>query len=367
MSTTADHNSTPGVIASISQMDDADFAKEFGLDIGGETDTETVETATEVEPEAEAEPEEVEADEETEAESEDDAEAESESEEADEPETAPEKPKPLTPFEVRDAEGKEVEAPEIRLTFKAGRKMQEDVPLDQVVRWAQSGFYAEQAVAERDAVKQELPKVQNRLDEIMVALEDQKALNAKLLEDEDFFLRARDQYAQVNTPEHRAARAEQRAQSLEQEKQAARLSNEAATFLTREINPKFAELMEEYPSVSEAELFGRLSIETSHLLRNGVIPRDKWPEVTRLLDTSIAQYAEAQHARRDGDRVKSQKRATQQVTKAKEEATKAKKVIAKALTPAPRNAGGGKTPKPIKTVDDAVSSVMDDVLAGIIG
>lgn len=364
MSTTADHNSTPGVIATISQMDDADFAKEFGLDIGGETDTETVETATEVEPEAEAEPEEVEADEETEAEPEGDAEAEPEAEEAG---AAPEKPKPLTPFEVRDAEGKEVEAPEIRLTFKAGRKMQEDVPLDQVVRWAQSGFYAEQAVAERDAVKQELPKVQSRLDEIMVALEDQKALNAKLLEDEDFFLRARDQYAQVNTPEHRAARAEQRVQAMEQEKQASRLSAEAATFTTQRVIPKLSELVEEYPSVSEAELFGRLSIETSHLLRNGVIPREKWAEVTRILETSVAQYAEAQHARRDGDRVKTQKRATQQVVKAKEEATKAKKVIAKALTPAPRSSGNGKAPKPIKTVDDAVSSVMDDVLAGIIG
>jgi len=367
MPSTADHNTTPGDVLKITDMDDAAFAKEFGLDIGGESQMNT--TAAE-EPETEQDPEEdapeASAEDAPEAEETEDAE-DAEPEEGDEPEAPKEERKPLTPFTVKVAGAETEEVPDLKLTFKAGRKVQTDVPLDQVVRWAQSGFHAEQVMAERDQLKQEVPKTQQRVDELLQAYEDQKALNARMLEDENFFLHARDQYAAVNTPEHRLARAEEKLRATEQQQQSQRYSAEAQSFFTNDVYPAMKELAEEYPSVTTDELFGRLSIETSHLLRNGVMPREHWPEFKRLLATTVADYAEAQHVRRAGDRVKVTKQTDAKVTKAKEEATKAKRQLARALTPAPKQGNAPPKARAVKTVDDARDSVIDDVIAAIAG
>lgn len=361
MATTADHNTNTGT--ALASLDDAEFAAEFGLDIGAETDDATA--TAEIEPEqdeTEEDAPEVEGDD-TAPEADEGEEAEGEEPEAP---VAEEPKKLLTSFTVKDDTGAETEIPSLKLSFKAGGKMQEDLPLDKVVRLAQSGFYAEQMGAERDQLKKELPEIQTRAERLEAALEDQKALNARMLEDEDFFLQAREQYAAVNTPEHRAQRAEAKLRETEQRQQQVRLVEEANGFVQNAVTPILTRLAEEYPTVTVEELYGRLTIETAPLLRNGVIPRQHWNEVTRLLESSVAQYAEAQHARRDGDRVKATQKATKEVTKAQETATKAKRVLAKAMAPAGKGTVKAKPPA-IRTAEDAADAVIADIKSMVFG
>lgn len=361
MATTADHNSSIGT--SLASLDDDIFAAEFGLDTGVETDD--ANATAEIEPEQDPTDEDA-----SEAEGDDTApeadDAAPEGEEAPATEASEEPKKLLTSFVVKDDEGKETAPPSLKLSFKAGGKMQEDVPLDKVVRLAQSGFYAEQMVAERDQLKRQVPEIQSELDRIAVALEDQKALNARLLEDDEFLLNARDQYAAVNTPEHRAQRAEAKLRETEQRQQQHRLVEEANGFVTQTVTPILSRLAEEYPTVTVEELYGRLTIETAPLLRNGVVPRNQWSEVARLLETSVAQYAEAQHVRRDGDRVKATQKATKEVTKAQETATKANRVLAKAMAPAGKGTVKAKPPA-IRTAEDAADSVIADIKSMVFG
>lgn len=368
MATTADHNTSSNLADTIVALPDAEFAKEFGLDIGDATDATATDAPTpeqdEQEPQNAPDPEPApEAEPEGDADPAPDADADPEGDADPEPEK-----KPLAPFTVTLADGSELdEIPDIRLTFKAGRKVQENVPLDKIVRWAQSGFYAEQAVAERDQLKTLVPEVQAKADELAVALEDQRALNERLLADEEFFLAARDRFAQVNTPEHRAQRLEAQLRQREQRDSEQRLASEANGFITNTVAPILDELAKEYPTVTVEELFGRLTIEAAPLMRNGRIPRAEWNRVKDLLETSVAQYAEAQHARRDGDRVTSQRKATNQVTKAKEEATKAKRTLAKALTPAKTAAAAPSKPaRQIRTIEDAADDVVDAVLSDML-
>lgn len=280
---------------------------------------------------------------------------------------ADEKPKPLTQFVVRAEDDTVVEAPPLKFTFKAGGKEHVDVPLDKVVRLAQSGFAVERVMQEADEVRQRLPQIEQEREQVRQALEDQRILNARLLEDEEFFIQAREQYAATNTPEHKLARERQQLAAQREALESRELATEAQTFLANVTAPKIAALREQYPTVTEEEIVTRLMIELAPLQRNGRVPREQWSQVSQLLDTRVREYADAQHAVRDIPRVTAAATATKEVTKAREEATKSKRTLARAIAPGTSRAAVATPPRSIHTLEDAEQSIIDDVTAIIAG
>lgn len=354
------------------QADDATFAAELGLDIGTEAaDTEDAQPrddkgrfAARDQAEQAAAEDEVIA--EAATETEEPAPEPAEGEAPEEPEPEPEKPKPLAPFTVRTPEGEEAEVPDIRLSFKAGGKEHQDVPLDKVVRWAQSGFHVEQVTQEAAELKQRLPQYEQQLNDRALELSDQRALNERLLTDPEFYQRAADQFARSNTPEQVLARREAALRQQQEEFESQRLQQEAGAFLQNVTLPRVQALHEQYPTVTEKEIVGALMIELAPLQRNGRVPREQWNEAVRLLEGPITEYVAAQHNMRDGVRATAETTAKQQVTKAQEEATKAKRQLARAIAPASSKTAPPKA-RTATTAEEAADAVTEEVLAAIMG
>lgn len=354
------------------QADDATFAAELGLDIGTEAaDTEDAQPrddkgrfAAREQAETAAAEDEVIA--EAATETEEPAAEVAEGEAPEEPEPEPEKPKPLAPFTVRTPEGEEAEAPDIRLSFKAGGKEHQDVPLDKVVRWAQSGFHVEQVTQEAADLKQRLPQYEQQLNDRALELSDQRALNERLLTDPEFYQRAAEQFARSNTPEQVLARREAALRQQQEEFESQRLQQEAGAFLQNVTLPRVQALHTQYPTVTEKEIVGALMIELAPLQRNGRVPREQWNEAVRLLEGPITEYVAAQHNMRDGVRATAETTAKQQVTKAQEEATKAKRQLARAIAPASSKTAPPKA-RTATTAEEAADAVTEEVLAAIMG
>lgn len=368
MSTTAVQNAgTFGAAAErLIDLPDAEFLKEFGIDIGEGDASDVAETP--------AEKQEVPQDdkatnapgtEQTDAEGEGKTEPEAEAAEGstdtegEKPVEAPaaEAKKPLTQFTVLDAEGKETAAPTVGITFKANGKVHENVPLDKVVRLAQSGFYNEQLQAKNEALEETHATFTQKYDDVAAALEDQRLLNVRLLQDDDFLAATRERFAEAQSPQARADRAEAQLRQLNLDRQAETVRAEGQQFFSTDVLPRLNKVIQDNPTITEDELYGKFQRTIAPLLRNGMVPKQAWNKVTAFLNGDLGEWAAQLQEKRSAE--KANPKAQALLTKAQEEATKAKRKLGKALAPGSAVSGtklAGK-PKDIRNTEDAAEDI----------
>jgi hypothetical protein len=261
--------------------------------------------------------------------------AEAETPEAPEPE--PEAPKAERPkatqYAVYDGQG-EVELPEVTIEFKAHGETRK-MPLDKVVRLAQSGFYNEQLQQEVKSSRTEAAEIKNEFQSIRDAYERQVAFNRALLENGDeFFLQQREEYARRNGPEERARRLETQLHRERAERERMVWAGRAQSFLQGDLEPTVNALLAEYSSVTDVEAAGYLAPYLKSLEVNGVIPPQRYGEVKRLLEADLPEWMGHLHFQRTETTKQTNAKRTVELRKAQAETAKAKRDLTKVASPA---------------------------------
>lgn len=293
-----------------------------------------------------------------------------------EPEPA-EAPKPITQFALYDGEG-EVEVPPLYVTFKANGKEYEKVPLDKVVRMAQSAPLAEryrEAAEQLPSVQEAAQQIQTHYDQLQAEMAQNNALYERLLKDPDLYVQAVERYQQLQSPEARAHRAEQEAQALRTQQQqyqqqavTQQALQQASEFAATRIAPVVNGLAAQYPGVLDLEeLTDRFHTLTADLLEAGPhgkpwVPPAKLPEVERRVQTDLTQWAAQKASQRTASRTSATVEATKAVQRAQTDAQMAKRQLGRATAPA-RTPIAPDVPreKPIKTASDAVEAALERV------
>lgn len=277
-----------------------------------------------------------------------------------------------TEFTLRDAEG-EVEVPDLMVEYKANGKVRSD-RLDQVVKLAQWGVYNQEREQKVQQVEQMAQQVHQEREELATLLSEREAQIEKLLLDDDFLLAVRDAYGEQNSPEQRAARAEQQVQDIRVQHQMSAIAEKGEMFYANEVMPALSMIAEALPSIPAEELAEKFQMAMyAHVERapNGeaYVPTSRYDAVREYILNDLAVWAQAQHERRSRTTTTAIKADTQKALaerdQARIESQKAKRAVGQKTLPV-GNAGkpSGK-PKAYagNTVDDAVASALSTALS----
>ena len=276
-----------------------------------------------------------------------------------------------TEFTLRDAEG-EVEVPDLMVEYKANGKMRAD-RLDQVVKLAQWGVYNQEREQKVQQVEQVAQQVHQEREELAALLSEREAQIEKLLLDDDFLLAVRDAYGEQNSPESRAARAEQEVQDIRIQHQMSAIAEKGQQFYENEIAPALDMIAVALPSVPVDELAEKFQMAMyAHVERapNGeaYIPASRYDAVRQYILDDLAVWAQAQHGRRS-QTTSAPKQETQKALaerdKARIEAQKAKRAVGQKTLPVGSAGKPSGKPKATagNTVDDAVASALSTALS----
>ena len=278
-----------------------------------------------------------------------------------------------TEFTLKDAEG-EVEIPDLVVEYKANGKVRQD-RLDQVVKLAQWGVYNAEREQQIKQVEQTALITQQELEQYVSVLEEREKQIERLLVDEDFLYAVREAYDAENSPERRAERAMQETENLRVQYQMADIERSGEQFYESEVSPAIDMIVTALPTIAPDELLERFTYAMqAHVERapNGqaYIPASRYDAVRKYIVDDLASWAQFQHSRRAQPVAPSpvQAKESKELERARVDAQKAKRVVGQATKPVGR-AGGTGTEKPrasrIASVDDAVSSALDEVLSAI--
>lgn len=278
-----------------------------------------------------------------------------------------------TEFTLKDAEG-EVEIPDLVVEYKANGKVRQD-RLDQVVKLAQWGVYNAEREQQIKQVEQTALITQQELEQYVSVLEEREKQIERLLVDEDFLYAVREAYDAENSPERRAERAMQETENLRVQYQMADIERSGEQFYESEVSPAIDMIVAALPTIAQDELLERFTYAMqAHVERapNGqaYIPASRYDAVRKYIVDDLASWAQFQHSRRAQPVAPSpvQAKESKELERARVDAQKAKRVVGQATKPVGR-AGGTGTEKPrasrIASVDDAVSSALDEVLSAI--
>lgn len=281
-----------------------------------------------------------------------------------------------TTFGVFDKEG-ELEIPrDLEISFKAGGKDLK-LPLDRVVRMAQSAPQAEQyrqAAEELPQVKQYAEKIEQSYQQLQQELQQNNAIYERLLQDPDLYVQAVQAWQQQNSPEVRATRAEQEVAALRQQQQESatqsrvqQQSAEAYQYAATRIAPAVESMATKYPTLDPAEITAQFHVLTAPLLEakpgGGVwVPPNKLPQVEALVTSDMDSWAQALHTKRNAATTAQTTQSQAAITQAQTTAQLAKRQLARAAAPAlTAPSPDVARQKPIKTSGDAVEASLAKV------
>jgi hypothetical protein len=349
----------PQTASAIVNSDDATFSKMFGFDSDSRADEGTIEDETE--PTAGSEEAATLRDERGRFVRRDDDGEDAPDDGDDAPvEEAPRR-NPLAQFKAYDRDG-ELDVPmDLEIEFKADGEVRK-LPLDKIIRHAQNGVYNERLVNEVQQARETLPQIQQQMQAMQENLHAQVALNARLLQDEEYFLTSRERFLQEQTPEVQLQRMRQHLHQQQEMQRQNEDARQSVDFVDRGLTPRMEQILEQYPEVSWEEAFGRFSLVVAPLMQAGRVPAHRFNEVMHLLDNDIGPWVaqRAEGRRTTSTRVKQER--DSELRRAAETATKAKRTLARALSPvAGRLAPDKARAKPVTTADEG----MDALLASI--
>ena len=277
-----------------------------------------------------------------------------------------------TEFSLHDADG-EVEVPNLMVEYKANGKMRSD-RLDQVVKLAQWGVYNKDREEKVQQVEQVAQQVYQEREELAALLSEREEQIEKLLMDDDFLLAVRDAYGEQNSPESRAARAEQEVKDIRVQNQMSAIAEKGQVFYENEVMPALNMIVGALPSISVDELAEKFQMAMyAHVERapNGeaYVPASRYDAIRQYILDDLAVWAQGQHGRRSKSTTSAPQRETQKALaerdRARIESQKAKRAVGQKTLPV-GNAGkpSGK-PKAYagNTVDDAVANALSTALS----
>ena len=277
-----------------------------------------------------------------------------------------------TEFALYDADG-EVEVPNLMVEYKANGKMRSD-RLDQVVKLAQWGVYNKDREEKVQQVEQVAQQVYQEREELAALLSEREEQIEKLLMDDDFLMAVRDAYGEQNSPESRAARAEQEVKDIRVQNQMSAIAEKGQVFYENEVMPALNMIVGALPSISVDELAEKFQMAMyAHVERapNGeaYVPASRYDAIRQYILDDLAVWAQGQHGRRSKSTTSAPQRETQKALaerdRARIESQKAKRAVGQKTLPV-GNAGkpSGK-PKAYSgnTVDDAVASALSTALS----
>ena len=277
-----------------------------------------------------------------------------------------------TEFSLHDADG-EVEVPNLMVEYKANGKMRSD-RLDQVVKLAQWGVYNQDREQKVQQVEEMSQQVYQEREELAALLSEREEQIEKLLMDDDFLLAVRDAYGEQNSPENRAARAEQQVKDIRVQHQMSAIAEKGQGFYENEIAPALDMIAKALPSVPVEELAEKFQMAMyAHVERapNGeaYVPASRYDAIRQYILDDLAVWAQGQHGRRSKPTTSAPQRETQKALaerdRARIESQKAKRAVGQKTLPV-GNAGkpSGK-PKAYagNTVDDAVANALSTALS----
>ena len=277
-----------------------------------------------------------------------------------------------TEFALYDADG-EVEVPNLMVEYKANGKMRSD-RLDQVVKLAQWGVYNKDREQKVQQVEQLSQQVYQEREELAALLSEREEQIEKLLMDDDFLMAVRDAYGEQNSPESRAARAEQEVKDIRVQNQMSAIAEKGQVFYENEVMPALNMIVGALPSVSVDELAEKFQMAMyAHVERapNGeaYVPASRYDAIRQYILDDLAVWAQGQHGRRSKSTTSAPQRETQKALaerdRARIESQKAKRAVGQKTLPV-GNAGkpSGK-PKAYagNTVDDAVANALSTALS----
>lgn len=290
-----------------------------------------------------------------------------------------------TEFTISTEDG-EIEVPDVIIEYKANGKARKD-RIDQVVKLAQFGTYNQEKLAEAERVA---VAAQDETTQLRQVLDQREAQLERLLQDEEYLAAVREAYDRENSPERRAARAEEQVQDLRVQSQMAEIASQGQAFYRDEVVPALRMIQESLPTVEVGEMEERVAYAMAlHAAQapNGqkYLPASQFPKLRDYLVKDLVFWAQMQHAMRtEGGSgtasapaapkaVPAAPKATPstEVARAQAEAQRAKQQLARATrplgrTPEGKSAEGKPAPsKPITTVDDAVAAATAAVMSSI--
>lgn len=296
---------------------------------------------------------------------------------AEAPAPAADAPPLATSFGVFDKQG-ELEIPrDLEISFKAGGKDLK-LPLDRVVRMAQSAPQAEQyrqAAEELPQVREHAQRIEQSNAQLQQELQQNNAIYERILQDPDLYVQAVQAWQQQNSPEQRAKRAESDLAALRQQHEAAttqtqvqRQSAEAFQYAATRIDPAVQNVMKQYPTLDSEEVMDRFYRLTAPLIEarpdgNGTwVPPHKLPQVEQLVKSEMTEWANALHTKRSTASQAASAATAAQVTEAQTQTQLAKRQLARAAAPALTPAAPDvPRAKPIKSSGDAMEAALEKV------
>jgi hypothetical protein len=268
----------------------------------------------------------------------------------------------VTEFGIKIADGTPVtEMPEIKLSFKSGGKDYTDVPLDKVVRLAQTGVYNEQLQQDMIQFRRDKEQATQYIRSLEQSNTQWAQFYEQLLVDDNFRAQAQQQYLKENSPEMQLQR--QRAQ-IEQERQnmaAQQQYSQAEQYVQQRIGPTVEAIGKANPRLTDEEVLGKFGMLTSHLLVNGIVPYDRLYDVMAIVEQGLKPWAEQVQSDRESQAQASTAKERRRVTAAQVEASKAKRNLARATSPASSQGGipGRAASNPGAAPDGSFNSVED--------
>lgn len=270
-----------------------------------------------------------------------------------------------TEFTLRDANGEEVDVPNLVVEYKANGKVRRD-RYDHVVKLAQMGAYnheRELSLAQREAESRQAAE------DAVERLQLREAQLEALLADENEYVDARERYMQANTPEARAVRAQGELARQREQLVAEQRSHQAAAFLDREILPALNTLAEHLPEVSYEELEDKLTLALLPLAKNGYVSPDRYEHVKQYIIHELTPWAKEAHKARSGKKPEVAVPAKPDTTTLdkQREAQKGKNDIGRTVKPSGRSASSeGATQRATTgkhtSIDEAMADVEADVM-----
>lgn len=278
--------------------------------------------------------------------------------------SAPDAPKqPATKQPIGDvvitAGGKAVDGiPDLKITYKADGKTLENVPLDKLIRKAQLGEYNAQREADIEQRQQQFLGAQQRMADLEAANKQYEEHYAQILTNEAFYRAAQQQLINQQSPEARLAESQRQLQVVAQQQTEQAKRNEATAYVQQHIAPRINQIAAMLPQdeVMQSAFYGKMALLTTPYMVNGKVPVERLPDVVRIIEGPLTQWAEQVGLSRSAEAAAELKQARQQVEATKVALTLAKKQAARNMAPRGRAGAIRETPKPLpapKTAEEA--------------
>lgn len=237
---------------------------------------------------------------------------------------------------VRTADGKFAQAPDVKLEFQIGDKTYLKSPAE-LVRMARDGVAGQQVVQKARQYEEQVPQLMSQYEAMQQELEAQRALNLEILNDETAYLRRREEWDLLNSPQERLRRMEEQQQAEYQQRvaahEAAQRQQVVLQYYQQEIQPVQEEILTNYPQVSQEAKLGRISIDTAPLMQNGVIPPHRLPEYKAYLAGPFREWLQTEAAKMDRIAAQRDAQLQQTIRQGQQKAQQVVQSVGKQLAP----------------------------------